>query len=351
MSTLNEFSKEMAAAVEAGGKYAVMVNARKRFPATGIAIGKDLVLTANHVVQQEEGIEIALPDGTKTTAEVKGRDFASDLALLQLADEAAEPAHIGSEAVVGELVFALGRPSVDDVQASLGIISAVSGHKPVRFGSLEKHYRVDAISYPGFSGGPLVNTEGKVIGINTSHLNHGNLLSIPMDTALKIAESLEQHGSIRRGYLGINSLRVDIVDVEGVEQKSGLLVEGVEEDSPAAKAGLKVGDIILSFDGKKVEEHFELLAAMTGEIVGTDAQMEILRGDQKLTLDAEVEERKESREFRRGPGRSRIARERGKSRAHRGHPWRHHGPRPKRGPFSRLERRSHRRNRKENDKS
>ncbi len=295
---LTQLSNTMAAAVARAGAGTVLVNARRRIPASGIGYTKELILTANHVVERDEDISVMLPDGTDVSASVAGRDPGSDLALLHLKDANAavvEPAP--DEARVGQLVLALGRPSSEGIQASLGVISAVGG--PVRTGRgglLEHYLRTDAIPYPGFSGGPLVETAGRVVGINTSGLARGASLAIPIPLAWQIAETLSQHGRIKRGFLGVRSQPVAISAAQqnalGREQESGLLLVSVESGSPADTGGLIVGDIIVALAGKPVTEPDELLANLVGEIVGKSTPIEVFRGGQPRTIEVTIGERR-----------------------------------------------------------
>src|SRR5690606_22307712 len=126
------------------------------------------------------------------------------------AEATGTPAAVNEQPQVGQLALALGRPG-GDVQASLGIVSAIGGPLRNRAGGLPESYlRTDAVAYPGFSGGPLVDAEGKVLGINTSGLGWGNLLSIPAQQAWTIAKSIQEHGGIKRGYLGLRSQWVEL---------------------------------------------------------------------------------------------------------------------------------------------
>ena len=204
---LIDFSKSLADAAETAGSATVMVMGRKRMPSSGILFAPDLILTAEHAVQRDNDLMVQLAGGSRFPAEVLGRDPGSDLAVLRIADGEGIHAEILQEDVrVGELVLALGRPSTSGIEASLGVISAVDG--PVRTrrgGMVEKYIRTDAVPLPGFSGGPLVSVNGDIIGINTSGLTHGSLLTIPAEVAWKIANNLADHGSIKRGYLGIRS--------------------------------------------------------------------------------------------------------------------------------------------------
>jgi len=165
-----------------------------------------------------------------------------------------------------------------------------------RGGLLEQYLRTDAIPYPGFSGGPLVDAAGRVVGINTSGLARGASLAIPAALAWGLAETLEKHGHIRRGYLGVRSQPVSIPAAQqsslGREQSSGLLLVGVESGSPAEAGGLLVGDIIVSIGGKPVNDPDELVASLAGPVVGVPTPVEVLRGGRPETLGVTIGERK-----------------------------------------------------------
>ncbi|TAK12429.1 MAG: PDZ domain-containing protein [Anaerolineae bacterium] len=307
MSVFKDLSNAMAEAVETAGKATVLVNGRQRMPASGIAYARDYVLTANHVVERDEDIRVTLPDGMEAAASIAGRDPGSDLALLKLEKGGLTPAETGAAARVGQMVLALGRPSGEGVQASLGVVSALHGPaRTARGGMLEQFIRTDAIPYPGFSGGPLVDAEGKVVGINTSGLGGGNSIAIPAALAWKVAAELKEHGSVKRGYIGVRSQLVDLPNAAkktlGREQAQGLLVMGMEDGSPAETAGLMIGDILIGFNGQPVHDHEDLLAALTGAVVGKATPLEILRGGKVETVQITAAERKEEaprREHRR----------------------------------------------------
>ena len=289
---LVELSNAMAAAVEKASASTVMVNARRRMPATGIAYTADLILTANHVVERDEGITVTLSDGTEIPATVVGRDHGTDLALLRLERPQASPAETAQEAKVGQLALGLGRPSNEGIEASLGVVSAVGGPVHTRHGAIDKYIRTDTTPFPGFSGGPLVDAEGRVIGLNTSGFGHGVALTIPADLAWKVAEQLAKHGSVRRGYLGVRSQGVEIPAAAQKalkrEQATGLILIGVEKDSPAEAAGLMVGDIIIAVDGQPVRDHDELFARLSGDVVDKSTPVEVLRGGQPQKIDVKI---------------------------------------------------------------
>jgi S1-C subfamily serine protease len=201
-----------------------------------------------------------------------------------------------SPARVGQFVLALGRPTLDGIQASLGAVSLVAGSlRTQRGNTLERFVRTDSIPYPGFSGGPLVAADGTVLGLNTSGLIRNAAITIPADIAWRTAETLAAHGHIQRGYLGIRSQPVELPasarNGSEREQASGLLIVNVERDSPAAKGGLMVGDILVGLNGSPVTDYDELFPLLTGEVVGQSTPVEVLRGGKPITINVVIQER------------------------------------------------------------
>jgi S1-C subfamily serine protease len=296
-TVLVELSDALADAAELAGKSTVLVNARRRMPASGIVYAADFVLTAEHIIEKDEDISVVLADGQEISAKVAGRDAGTDLAVLKLERAPGTVADITkSPARLGQIALALARPSRDGIEASLGTVSAIGG--PVRTGRggmLERYIRTDSISYPGFSGGPLVAADGTILGLNTSGLSNGPAITIPADIAWNIADTLARHGQIKRGYLGIRSQTVDIAsnsqEALKRKQETGLLVMSVEKDSPAAKGGLIVGDILVAVAGNPVLHHDELFTRLNGDVVNKSTSVEILRGGQPQTLNIIIGER------------------------------------------------------------
>ena len=296
-TVLVELSDALADAAELAGKSTVLVNARRRMPASGIIFAPDLILTAEHVVEKNEDITVVLPDGTDVSAKIAGRDAGTDLAVLKLERAVGTVAEVTkSPARLGQIALALARPSREGIEASLGTVSAVGG--PVqtgRGGMLERYYRTDSISYPGFSGGPLVAADGTILGVNTSGLSNGAAITIPADIAWSVAEILARHGQIKRGYLGIRSQTVDIPgsSQDGLKRKqaTGLLIMSVEKNSPASRGGLMVGDILVAVAGQPILHHDELFARLNGDVVGKATPIEILRGGQPQTVNIVIGER------------------------------------------------------------
>lgn len=284
---LRALSDGMADAVEKAGRSVVRVNSRRRRSASGLIYGANTVLMADHSLQREEGITVERDDGRRLPARILGRDPASDLALLEvegLEGEAATPA--AEAARVGQISLAVGRPGGDGLRASFGVVSAVGG--PLRTGRgmrMERYVQTDATPYPGFGGGPLIDVHGGVLGVITAGVMRGVTLAVPEEVAWRVAETLESQGHVKRGYLGILSQPVRLPSAQRAEGRSrGLLIVGVEEDSPADRGGLIVGDILVGLGGQPVGDTDELQALLTGERVGREAEVEVIRGGEARTV-------------------------------------------------------------------
>ena len=297
MSNLTDFSNSLASAVEKGGAATVLVDARKRYPASGIAFAADLVLTAGHVVTRDE-IRVLTPDGKTLAAAVAGRDPGTDLILLRLSEPALKPASLAkADAKVGQLVLALGRPTPAGMRASWGIVTAIGGPvRTARGGLIDEFLQTETTPYPGFSGGPLVDTEGDVLGLNTSGHTPGSALTLPAKFAWRIGDSLAKHGSVKRGYLGVRTQVVEISEAARKslkrDQSTGLLVAWLESDGPAEKGGAFVGDILVAVAGQPVSDPDDLFVVLNSDTVGKAVAVEILRGGQPQTLNVTVGERK-----------------------------------------------------------
>src|SRR5574337_16024 len=199
-NALQTYSDEMAAAVEKAGRSVVSVDARNHVPGSGIVWSADgEILTADHLLQRDENINVTLSDGSTHTAAIVGRDPGSDLALLKINLRGLMPAEWNDGAKVGNLVFAVGRP--EDLQASLGIVSAVGGPVHGRRRQIEAYIQTDVIMYPGFSGGPLVDASGRVLGLNSSALGRDASIALPLSAIKPVVEALKTQGRVKRGFL------------------------------------------------------------------------------------------------------------------------------------------------------
>lgn len=294
--SLKSFSDALATTVEAAGPSVVRVEARRRLPASGIVWSSDdIVVTAHHVVERDENISVGLPDGETVPATLVGRDPTTDLAVLRTeATGLAAPDWAKSEDLqVGHLVLALGRPG-KTVQATLGIVSALGeGWRTPAGGQLDQYLQTDVVMYPGFSGGPLLDATGHVLGLNTSALLRGVSLTVPAASTRRVVETLLAHGRVRRGYLGVGAQPARLPAALGQQlgQESGLLLVSVEPDSPADQGGLLLGDTIVAVDGQPVRHLDDLLALLSGDRVGKAMPVRVVRGGQVQELTVTVGER------------------------------------------------------------
>lgn len=301
MEVLRSLSDALASTVEAAGPAVVRLEARPRLPASGIVWSADgIIVTAHHVVERDEKIRIGLADGRTCPAVLIGRDPTTDLAVLR-AD--AGPLNAATwaptdELGVGHLVLALGRPG-ETVQATLGIVSALgkSWRTPAG-GEVDRYLQTDLVMYPGFSGGPLVDAGGRVVGVNTSALLRGVSLALPVATVRGVVETLLAHGRVRRGYLGvgIQPVRLPSGLAQEVGQETGLLLVQVRPESPGEQAGLLLGDTIVTLDGQPVPHHDALLALLSGSRVGTIVPVRIVRAGQVQDLSVTIGERPAGRD-------------------------------------------------------
>lgn len=297
MSALADLSNALAAAVESAGASVVRVEARPRFPASGIVWSSDgVIVTAHHIVEEEENINIGLADGRTATAKLVGRDPTTDIAVLraQMAGLTARNWVDINAVKVGQLVLALGRPG-KTVMATLGIISALGeAWRTPGGGQIDRYLQTDVVMYPGFSGGPLVDANGQLVGMNSSALMRGVSLAIPPTTLKNVVETLLSKGRIARGYLGVGAQPVRLPEMlaKQLNQETGLLVVSVEPGAPADKANIMLGDVIVAIAGNAVRHLDDLLAALSGDRVGATIPVKIVRGGQMQEVQATIGERK-----------------------------------------------------------
>jgi S1-C subfamily serine protease len=300
MSMLEDLSKATAEAVETGGRSLVRVEGRRRLPASGIAWSEDgIIVTAHHVLERDDEIGVGLPDGTHAEAAVVGRDPSTDLAVVRLKGSRLQaPTWAQSaSARVGHLVLALGRPG-ERALATLGVVSALGdAWRTPAGGSIDRFFQTDVVMYPGFSGGLLIDASGKGLGLNTSGLARGLSLTIPVETLRRTVEMLLKHGRVRRGYLGVGAQTVRLPESAG-GQATGLMLASVEPGSPADRAGLVLGDVLLSLDGVRLEGMEDLLNALGADRVGKSVALELLRGGQPKSVRVEIGERASARDER-----------------------------------------------------
>jgi serine protease Do len=255
------------------------------------------ILTNNHVVAGAQQIEVVLSDGRSLEATRVGNDAAIDLAVLKIQAENLIAAEWGdsTKLPVGSLVWAIGNPYGLDRSITFGIISA-KDRQGVGNSLLQKFLQTDAAVNPGNSGGPLVDVNARVIGINTAIIGptyHGIGFSIPSELARDVYEQLKSSGTVVRAWLGValQVLTPDVAKELDLKDTKGALVKGVEPNSPAAKAGIRKGDFIVEWNKQPVASANALPMMVAGTPIGSHATVVVIRNGEKLTLDVPVEQR------------------------------------------------------------
>jgi S1-C subfamily serine protease len=288
-------SDALAEAVERAGRSTVTVRARRRIPASGVVFEGGVIVTADHVIEQEEEIKVGLPDGKTVDARLAGRDAGTDLAVLRVEGLTVPPIAFGAAARPGNIVLAVGRPGETGPVVSMGVVSSVGG--PVRSwrgGQIEGFIRTDAVMYPGFSGGPLIDAGGNMLGVNTTGLSRGAPLTLTNATVQRVVGALLAHGKVRRGFLGISSQPIKLP--EALQQQAGgqttaLLIVGTEPGGPADSGGVLVGDILVAVAGQPVRDTDDLQGLLSGERIGQATPITVLRGGKPQQLTVTVGER------------------------------------------------------------
>jgi serine protease Do len=253
---------------------------------------KTYILTNNHVVEDAEKIRVKLEDGREFDAKVTGRDPQSDLAVIEIGTSGLPALGWGdsSRLEVGEWVVAIGSPFGLSHTLTVGVVSA-KGRTSVGINDYEDFIQTDAAINPGNSGGPLVNLDGEVVGINTAIFSRsggymGVGFAIPSDLAKTIANQLIEYGEVTRGYLGIviQQLTPDLAESFDIESGKGILVAQVTDDSPADRAGLRQGDVILEFQGEPVNDVGGFRNRVSLTPPGSTERLTILRDGESMTL-------------------------------------------------------------------
>jgi S1-C subfamily serine protease len=283
-STVSELSTQLADAVATAAQGVVAIHARKRIPSSGILWRDDIIVSASHTVRREGTVSVTLPGGESVSANVVGRDSATDLIALRLSGASAGAARRGDTAAlqVGSLVLAVGRPG-RDVTASFGIISAVgAGWRTWQGTKVDRVLRLDLAIYDGFSGGPLVDAQGGVVGLNNSALARGAPMALAADTVDRLIDELLERGHVRRAFIGVAihpvGLNSSVVQQHGLAHNSGLLVLSVAEGGPAERAGVLVGDVLVEANGAPLRRPPDLLDALGSAGAGGQVAMRVLRG-------------------------------------------------------------------------
>lgn len=294
---LTALSEDLAALVEAVGPRVVSVDVGGRWNATGTIWSDGIVLTTAHALRDSEDLHVISGDGNRHAAHLAGWDFATDLALFRADGLSAAGGAVAEQAALraGELAIVLARRGAGEpftrIALVAGLVSAARGRA-----RRERVIQLDLELFPGFSGGPLVDTRGRIVGLNTAGLLRGAALSLPVERVGPLVTELLASGRIARGYLGVRMEPVRLGLASGnvdQTQSRGLLINTLEPGGPAERAGMLVGDILVSVDGEAVEAPENLLERLEGERIGKPIRLGVIRGGTSIEVSAVVGERPE----------------------------------------------------------
>jgi len=258
---------------------------------TGVVWSKDgYILTCDHVVGRVQEVEVTRADGSSIPAKVVGRDRDSDLALLKAQGDGLPPIQLGdsSNLRVGEFVMAFANPSGRQPGLTTGIVTSLRGRVGRWGGGLQGGLILtDARVNPGYSGGPLVDAAGRMIGLDVAYFARRGV-AIPVNAAMVVADKLMKDGKIKKAFLGIATedveLPKDVASMPEVGQETGMLVMSVEQDSPAKRSGLVLGDVILSIGDTRVEGHPDLRGALGDQAIGRPTELKVLRAEKVIKV-------------------------------------------------------------------
>lgn len=287
-SALAELSSQLASAVETAGNFVVAIHARRRIPSSGIVWREGVIVSASHTVRRDDDIPVSLPSGESVTATIAGRDAATDLVALRVTEGGAK-SHVArrgdADALrVGSLVLAVGRPG-RNVSASFGIVSAVGeGWRTWQGGGarVDRVLRLDLAVYDGFSGGPLVDASGGVLGLNNSALARGTPMALPASAIDRVLDELLERGHVRRAFIGVAvhpvALSATLAKQHQLPHDSALVVMSVADGAPAERAGVIVGDVLVEANGQPLRRPTDLLDALSNVREGQSLELKLLRG-------------------------------------------------------------------------
>lgn len=288
--TAQDLSNALVQGIKTIDASLVRVDGRRGYALSGTVWDEYSIVTTSRAVERDDDITVTRSSGETHAATLQGRDPSTDLALLKVEEALTPPAWQESDGLAaGQLVLLAGRPG-EGVRASLGIIGGLGGPWRTPLGGrVATRIRTDAAPFRGFSGGPLLDVSGTVLGINTASLTRDGATTLPTETVRRVVEALATHGRMRRGYLGVTGQPVKLQGAP--ETGVGLLLVGVEEGSPAAQAGLVVGDILLRVSGERVRHPGQLAALLGDEAIGQTLTVTVVRAGTLKDLTVTVAER------------------------------------------------------------
>jgi S1-C subfamily serine protease len=298
-NTLDALSHDLAHIVEQVSPSVVAVNARRHLSSSGVYWRDSIIVTAAHTIRRTDGISVILASGHTVTATLAGADPSTDLAVLKVDSTELRIPSFGdpSRVNVGHLVLAIGRGAEKGLNATLGIVGVLSGAwRSWRGGLIDQFIGLDLVLHPGAAGGPLMDAQGHVLGINTLGLSRNMALTVPASTVNRVVADLLEKGHLGRGYLGLGMrpipLPENLKSALNLSADSGLIVVSVEPDGPAGKAGVLFGDVIVALEGAAVSNIRDLQAFLEPESVGKTIPVSMIRGGKTIEINVTVGERR-----------------------------------------------------------
>jgi S1-C subfamily serine protease len=298
-TSLAILSDQLADAAASAGESSVAVHARPRLPSTGIHWQDGVIVTTEGTVRRDSDITVTLADGRNLPATLAGRDRRTDLAVLRVPAGSLSTARLGDPGSLrpGHLVLALARLGEGGPRVSFGAVSVVGGRwRCWKGGELDRLLQSDLTVYPGFGGGPLVDSDGQIHGINSGGLSRVFATTIPVETVNRVVRQLLERGYVARGWLGAAMQPVRFNPSAqrrlGLESDTGLVILSVEHEGPAASAGLLVGDVIVKLGGRPLEDIDDLVEALGAtDVVGRTFNLDLVRGGERVKADVLIGER------------------------------------------------------------
>jgi serine protease DegQ len=286
---LAALSHDIAGTVEAVAAHVVAVEGRDRVGSAGFFLRANTIVTADHALESDQ-VDVVYADGRTESARVTGRDAATDIALLSVATAGPGGLAANDDLRVGAIALAVARDDDGDLSATMGVIGSVgAAWRTWRGGELDRFVRADVSLYPRFSGSPLVDATGRLIGMNTWGLSRRQAVVVPTATIARVVEALGTRGRIARGYLGLAMQGIDLPAAFG--GGSGVIALGVAPDGPAERGGLIVGDIITTLSGRRISDSDDIGALLDAASVGNQTVVGLLRGGNPLELTLTIGER------------------------------------------------------------
>ncbi|WP_087043419.1 trypsin-like peptidase domain-containing protein [Caballeronia ptereochthonis] len=293
-----DLSDNLAGIVERVGQSVVAVHGRHRIPSSGVIWRHGVVVTAAHTIRREDGIEVTLPEGRTVTAVLAGRDTGTDLAALKLDGVDLDPVECGDARSLkpGHLVLAVARADGFGAGADFGVIGSTGGPwRTWRGGQVDAFVRLDGGLHPGFSGAALADVRGQVMGICTSALARGAGMLIPGMTVERVTGELLANGRVSRGYLGVGTQQVTLLDAwikeMNLPSSRGLLINSLAPGGPAEQAGVLIGDVLIELDGRPCSDMDDVHMALASASIGQQLKIASIRGGQRHECSVTVSER------------------------------------------------------------